>query len=135
MPTTLLSSVQSFSYGSVTVTVAPPPSPPSPPADASYRVAKIHRVRYNLGHFLQMSLQLLVKLAAENDLYHNESYESSLPCNSVLSAAHPTWYTSIHTCNLYPPPLTVTRSGSWIDMWGPEKLATLRYLAHTAPSP
>ena len=28
-----------------------------------YRVAKIHRVRYNLGHFHQMSLQLLVKLA------------------------------------------------------------------------
>ena len=51
MPTTLLSSVQSFSYGSVTVTVAPPPSPPSPPADASYRVAKIHRVCYKFRSF------------------------------------------------------------------------------------
>ena len=45
----------------------------------SYRVAKIHGVPYNIGHFLQMSLQLLVKLA-ENDLYHNESDESSPPC-------------------------------------------------------
>jgi hypothetical protein len=36
----------------------------------AYRVAKIHRVRYNIGHFLQMSLQLLVKLA-ENYIITN----------------------------------------------------------------
>ena len=47
-----------------------------------YRVAKIHRVRYNVGHFLQISLQLLVKLA-ENDLYYNEPYESSPPRSSL----------------------------------------------------
>ena len=45
-----------------------------------YRVAKKHRVRYNIGHFLQMSLQLLVRLAG-NNLYHNESYESLPPCS------------------------------------------------------
>ena len=54
-------------------------------SEAIYRVAKIHSFCCNLGHFLQMSLQLLVKLA-ENDLYHNESYESSPPFkhNSLL---------------------------------------------------
>jgi hypothetical protein len=44
-----------------------------------YRVPQIHRVRCNIGHFLQVSLQLLVKLAG-NDLYHNEPYESRPPC-------------------------------------------------------
>ena len=47
-----------------------------------YRVAKIHRVRDNIGHFLQISLQLQVKLA-ENDLYHNEPYGSSPPCIQI----------------------------------------------------
>ena len=37
---------------------------------------------YNIGHFLQMSLQLLVKLA-ENDVYHNESCESWAPCRAT----------------------------------------------------
>ena len=45
----------------------------------AYRVAQIHRVRYIIGHSLQVSLQLWVKLAG-NDLYHNKSYESSPPC-------------------------------------------------------
>ena len=41
-----------------------------------------------IGHFLQMSLQLQVKLA-KNDLYHYESYESSPPCTLLyeLTAA------------------------------------------------
>jgi hypothetical protein len=52
-----------------------------------YRVAKIHRVRYNILHFLQMSLQLLVNLA-ENDLYPNESYESWPPCMLILYGTH-----------------------------------------------
>jgi hypothetical protein len=44
-----------------------------------YRVEKIDRVWYDIVHFLQMSLQLLVKVGG-NDLYHNKSYESSPPC-------------------------------------------------------
>jgi hypothetical protein len=30
-----------------------------------YRVAKIHRVRYNLGHFLQMSLQAVGRIGGK----------------------------------------------------------------------
>ena len=48
-------------------------------ADTIQGGAKIHRLRCNLGHFLQMSLQLLVKMA-ENNVYHNEAYESWPPC-------------------------------------------------------
>jgi hypothetical protein len=51
MPTTLLFSVQSFSYGFVDRDSCSPHSPPSPPADASYRVAKIHRVCYKFRSF------------------------------------------------------------------------------------
>jgi hypothetical protein len=64
-----------------------------------YRVAKIHRVRYNLGHFLQMSLQLLVKLA-ENDLYHNEFHESSPPVVTAPSSTHRIWTRPKHCASV-----------------------------------
>jgi hypothetical protein len=45
------------------------------------RVVKDHKVRCNLGHFLQMSHQLLVKLA-ENNLYYNQLYGPSPPLSA-----------------------------------------------------
>ena len=89
-------------------------------------MARIHRVRDIIGHFLQMSLQLLVKLA-ENNLYHNESYEASPPCSGkvllrmwLVSAC---WMLVLHHCVL-------VEVGGWccITSW----MLVLHRLLHVA---
>ena len=52
----------------------------------TYRVAKIHRIRYDTGHFPPIWPTAEGSLG-ENDLNYNEPYESSPPCIPY------TWYT------------------------------------------
>ena len=54
----------------------------------SYRVAKIHRIRYDIGHFPPI-VPTAEGSFGENDVYFNEAYESWAPC--LEDALHRKW--------------------------------------------